>query len=42
MGMRRVETNSSDEASIMYEPVLATDQAATSGADAQDDSDAGR
>ena len=29
MGMRRVEANSADEASIMYEPDLATDPAAT-------------
>ena len=42
MGMRRVETNSADEASIMYHPDMATDPAAASGADAQDDSDAGR
>jgi hypothetical protein len=42
MGMRRVETNSADEASIMYEPDVATDPAATSSTDAEDDSDAGR
>jgi hypothetical protein len=42
MGMRRVETNSTDEASIMYEPDLATDPTSTSSTGADDDSDAGR